>query len=97
MKQVLGIVTAVVLLTGCYRLNFTNGAANGAAYDTWHHSVAFSLVEVSPPVEANKICSDSKWGRVTTQDTPVTAIAGSIDYAIALDIWDPQMVTVQCK
>ena len=97
MKRLIGLLAALTLLTGCYRLHFNSGDAKGAAYDSWHHNIAFSLVEVSPPVEANKMCSESKWARITTQDTVVTAIAGGVDLFIGIDLWDPQMVQVQCK
>ena len=80
------MLIASVLLSGCYRLSFTNGSTCGPAYDVRHCRIAFRVVEVGPLVGANNVCSKGKWTQGTTQDTPVTAISASIDLVVGIDV-----------
>ena len=105
MKNILSIIAAAALLTGCSVMHFQNGTveAEGRPVEKWHHNVAYSLMEVSKPVDLKELCADKKWSMITTKETFVTGLAGSADNALTgilvpggIDIWDPQMVEYTC-
>ncbi|MEJ2044934.1 MAG: hypothetical protein P8X74_22660 [Reinekea sp.] len=85
----------VVAISGCSTITFTNGqpAASDEQYSQWHHNLAYSLYEYSPPVAPDKECTGD-WSSVTVEHDVITVIAGSVVLGGAL--WDPWMVTINC-
>jgi hypothetical protein len=100
--------TAGLILSGCSVMHFQNGSVepSGKTIESWHHNVAFSLLEVSKPLDMKTLCAENggKWSMITTKETFVTGLAGSIDDIVtgallkrtSLDLWDPQMVEYAC-
>lgn len=97
--KTVGALTLVAAVTGCSTIEFTNGeAVSNEQYSVWHHNLAYSLYEYSPPVQPTAFCDDG-WSKVTVEKDLVTAIAGSIDESLtfgAVDIWDPWAVSINC-
>ena len=92
-------VIVISILSGCSTIVFTNDTESSMEqYGQWHHNVAYSLYELSPPVQPNDFCKTG-WSEVKVEKDVVTAIAGSIDSAVSFgfaDIWDPWAVTISC-
>ena len=86
-------------VSGCSVMHFTNGKAKGTtSVSKWHHNVALALFEVSDPADPGKMCGGKNWTQITTKDTFVTAIVGSLDNSMGgLELWDPQVVEVACE
>ncbi len=59
-------------LTGCYKINYTNGADFNSKADSvkWHHTAAAGIVELSQPVPLDHICPNG-WGRVHHERSPL--------------------------
>lgn len=91
--KILSLVS-VALLTGCSVMHFQNGPVKpeGRTVEKWHHSLAYKLYELSPPLDMSTLCADKSWSVVTTKETVVTGIAGMVGGAI----WNPQMVEYTC-
>jgi hypothetical protein len=97
---------AALLLCGCSVMHFQNGAVEpeGRPVESWHHNVAFSLLEISPALNMKSLCKDGKWSMITTKETFITGLAGSADDIVTagalkgngIDVWDPQMVEYSC-
>lgn len=100
MKNLLSLTCVVALLCGCSVMHFQNGpvAPEGRPVERWHHNVALSLYEISPPLDMNALCKDKQWSVVTTKETVVTGLAGAVVNSVAFgaSIWDPQMVEYYC-
>lgn len=88
-------------LSGCSTIIFSNdNASSTVEYKEWHHNVAYSLYEISEPVNLDRYCEDD-WSEVVVEKDLVTAIAGGVDEAVTafvggVDVWDPWAVTVRC-
>lgn len=94
-------LTTGLLLSGCSVMHFKNGPVekSGAPMEKWHHNVAYSLYELSGPLDAKTLCSQTgNWSMITTKETFVTGLAGSAVNTVAygVNIWDPQMVEYTC-
>jgi hypothetical protein len=100
---------ATLILTGCSVMHFQNGQVEpaGRLHEQWHHNVAYSLYEVSKPLDMKALCPENggKWSMVTTKETFITGLAGQADDVITagllkgaggVDLWDPQMVEYTC-
>ena len=86
-------LASALVFSGCSTIVFTNDASTAVEQiDSWHHNVAFSLYEVTPPVAANSLCKNG-WSEVKTEKTVINAIAGSLTGG---EIWDPWTVSVRC-
>jgi len=98
MKTLASLIAAATLLCGCSVMHFQNGdvAPEGRPIEKWHHNVAYSLYELSKPVDMKTLCADRSWSMVTTKETLITGLAGSADSFIYVDLWDPQMVEYYC-
>ena len=90
---------SIALISGCSTIVFTNdNQASSETYGVWHHNVAYSLYELSEPLDPNHYC-DAGWAKVTVEKDLITAIAGSVDEAVTfggVDLWDPWAVTINC-
>ena len=99
LTKTLSAFAVMAAVSGCSTIEFTNGEGmSNEQYSVWHHNVAYSLYEVSPPVQPSKFCPDG-WSKVTVEKDIVTAIGGSVDEAMtfgAVDIWDPWAVSINC-
>jgi hypothetical protein len=98
MKKLAILLGTAALLSGCSVMHFKNGdvEAEGRPIERWHHNVAYSLYELSKPVDMKALCDDKQWSMVTTKETFITGLAGSADSFIYVDLWDPQMVEYYC-
>lgn len=98
--RILSIAIASLSLVGCSVMHFQNGPvqAEGRTIEQWHHNVALSLYEVSPPLNMKALCADKPWSMITTQETFATGLAGAAVNSVALgvSVWDPQMVDYTC-
>lgn len=103
------VATAGLVLSGCSVMHFQNGAVEptGRMHESWHHNVAYSLLEISKPLDMKTLCADQggKWSMITTKETFITGLAGQADEALTgallksaggIDLWDPQMVEYTC-
>jgi len=101
MKSIKALVLSSVvmaLLAGCSTIEFANTgvmSSNTEAYDYWHHNVAFSLYELSSPVNLDN-CQSGNWSSFTVEKTFISAVAGSADLFVAFDIWDPWIAELGC-
>lgn len=98
--KLMAVLLAAAGLSACSTIHFKNGAqaANKAAYEEWHHNAAFSLVEISQPIDLAAKCNGKNWTEVTTQKTFLNGLAGSIDTIIVgVDLWEPYTVTYTCS
>jgi hypothetical protein len=66
----------LVSLTGCYKINYTNGSEFNSKADAiqWHHSMADGIVEISQPVALDAICPGG-WGRIHHERSPLNLLA----------------------
>lgn len=90
---------AALVLAGCSTIEFTQGPNPGApseAYQLWHHNLALSLYEYSPPVNLDGC--QAGWNVLIVEKDIVTAFAGSVDQAVlfGVDVWDPWAVRLEC-
>jgi hypothetical protein len=94
MKTIASILGATALLCGCSVMHFKNGSVepSGRTVEKWHHNVALSLYEVSPPLDMKALCAEKQWSMVTTKETVVTALAGTV----LSGLWDPQLAVYKC-
>lgn len=90
----LATLAFAAVLCGCSVMHFQNGPVEprDRTVDTWHHNVALSLYEISPPLNMTTLCAGKNWSMVTTKETVVTALAGMVGGAI----WDPQIASYTC-
>lgn len=101
MKNVKALVLSsvlVALLAGCSTIEFSNTSAmssNTEAYGYWHHNVAFSLYELSEPVNLDN-CQSGDWSSLTVEKDIITAVAGVADIFLFVDVWDPWAVELGC-
>lgn len=102
MTRVIYSLSVVLLLNACSVVNFQNGSLSSsepkAKVEHWRHNVVFSLIEVGSVVNPSEDCGSREWSMVTTKETFITGLAGSIDELILFgtDLWDPQSVEVSC-
>lgn len=99
LSQTIGVVLAVSVCLGCSTINFENGKAGSALYKNseWHHTVAFSLFEVSDPVDLRDRCNGKPWETVKTERTFLNGLAGMVDsLLVGVDLWEPWTVEYAC-
>lgn len=93
------ILSAIVFLVGCTKIHFDQAgpvAPDPSASQTmWHHNMAFSLVEVSTPVDLTAKCGSNGWESVKTETSFLNGLVTAIPYVSW--VWTPKTVTVQCK
>lgn len=101
MKKLIAVAALATALTGCSTMHFTTNAPMTRAPEMseWHHNAAFSLLEVSAPVNMKQRCSGDGFQIVTTQQSLVNGLAGSVDtlFAAGLDLWTPWSVSYVCN
>ena len=93
------IAALSTLCSGCSTINFDSGRTptSQEKHSEWHHTVAFSLLEASNPVDLHDRCAGKNWSTVTTKRTFLNALAGSIDSIIlGVDVWEPWTVEYVC-
>jgi hypothetical protein len=75
---------ALTNLAGCHKIFFHNGADSTTftQNEDYHHEVAIELVELSEPVDLNKMCQGQPWRTVKTERTFVNALIGIITQPI---------------
>ena len=102
MKMRTMVTSAVIMLIsclGCSTIQFENGKNHAALYTNseWHHTVAFSLLEASDPVDLHDRCNGKPWETVRTERTFLNGLAGMIDsLIIGVDVWEPWTVEYAC-
>ncbi|MBT8442605.1 MAG: Bor family protein [Gammaproteobacteria bacterium] len=88
-----------LLVAGCTKIHFDQAGPvtenPGNSQSAWHHNMAFSLVEVSQPVDLDATCGSRGWESVKTETSFLNGLVGWIPYVSA--IWTPKTVTVQCQ
>lgn len=97
-KTLMFSLIALAILAGCSTIEFTNGnaaASQNEAYGYWHHNVAYSLYELSEPVNLDN-CQNGEWSSLMVEKDIVAALAGSIDWVVLVDAWDPWTVDLTC-
>jgi hypothetical protein len=98
----LAMVACGVLVTsvGCSTIHFKNGQGSATPYENseWHHTVIFTLMEESDPVDLHNRCNGKAWDTVTTKRTFINGLAGSIDsILIGVDLWEPWTGESTCR
>jgi hypothetical protein len=107
MKKIIFVAMLASLgFTGCSVMHFKNGDVRSAGHvqERWHHNVAFSLMELSPVINLSALCPEQSWSMITTKETFLTGLAGSVDDAVtgailrfgSIDLWDPQAIEWYC-
>lgn len=95
------ILLACLALTaaGCTTIQFDNGPAtsvNKTKTAKWHHNVAFSLYELSKPVNLSEECAEKEWVSVKTEQTFINGLASTVANSFG-PIWYPKTVEIECK
>ena len=88
---------SVLALSACSTFEVGHGPepSSTEVYSYWHHNLAFSLYEASPPVNLSDCSND--WSTLVIERDLVTGLAGSIDNVIfPVDVWDPWRVRLYC-
>jgi hypothetical protein len=93
------LLAALVLSTGCYKMNYVNGSASGGspAYtEDWHHIIIFGLVELSDPIALDKVCPNG-WAKVHNERSFEN---GLVTWALSIIglgwVYGPHATTVWC-
>lgn len=100
MKQLPQLLSGAVILAalaGCSTIEYTNSAQaadSTEVYGGMHHNLAYSLYEYSQPVDLDQCSND--WASLVVEKDVITAIAGSVDSVVGVDVWDPWAVTLNC-
>ena len=100
MSRLAGFGLLSVLCAGCSTIQFQNGPSTQPREisNEWHHIAAFSLMEVSDPVDLTDRCNGKAWDTVTTERTFINGLAGMIDsLIIGVDLWEPWTVEYSCR
>ncbi len=105
-NKLLSALLAGFCLTGCSVMHFKNGQVKsaGPVQEKWHHNGIYSLVEFSPVINMNTLCQEKTWSMITTKQTFVTGLVGSVDDVATsvllpyggIDLWDPQVIEWSC-
>jgi len=94
------LVSAVIQLSACTTIHFTNGKnlKSGTKHKKWHHNVAHGLYEASEPVSIESICNKNNWVKVSTKVSPENGLAGGAVNAMMpfVELWSPKTVEVTC-
>ncbi len=71
---VLGLASLV--LSGCSTIQFVQHeqAAQSDTINRWHHSTLNGMVEISKPLNVQKICENKAWTTITTEFTFYNAL-----------------------
>ena len=88
-----------IILSGCTTIHFDKEGepSNYAvANEKWHHNVAYSLFEISSPVNLEQRCGEKEWVSVKTETSFINGIASLAGYIIPGG-WDPKTTTVACE
>ena len=98
MKSILIAIAFTFFVTGCHKMTFTQGGKTPSpeVIEQNHINLIYSLLEFSEPVNPSAKCQKQGWSSVTTQDTVITVILGSIDFIIGVDVVDFQSVEIRC-
>lgn len=92
-------LAALVIATGCYKINYTTGAPIGEDADEtiWHHRFINGMVEIKP-VEAPKLCP-SGVAKVHTEVSFVNGLANYVSALIGVPgiVYNPATVQLWCK
>jgi hypothetical protein len=99
MKSSLLLTLAAALVTGCSTIRFDSGkpASTAVKHSEWHHTVAFTLLEASDPVDMHDRCIGKPWSTIKTERTFLNGLAGSVDSLIlGVDLWEPLTVEYVC-
>jgi Bor protein len=78
------ILLILTPLTGCHKLYFHNGPVEDSYTQDprYHHEVAFELVELSDPVNLDRVCEGKEWHVVKTERTATNTLIGFITQPI---------------
>jgi len=97
--RILTPIAFMLLLSACTKIHFDQAEPvienPEQSQSAWHHNMAFSLVEVSQPVDLGAKCGSNGWESVKTETSFLNGLIGWIPYVSA--IWTPKTVTVQCQ
>jgi hypothetical protein len=88
------LVGTAFILSGCSVMHFKNGSVEttGRTVESWHHNLALSLYEASPPLNMEALCADRQWSMVTTKVTFSSGVAGMVGNSL----WSPQIAHYTC-
>ena len=105
-NMLLAATLSGLCFTGCSVMHFKNGDVKsaGPVQEKWHHNGVLSLMEFSPIINMKTLCPEKSWSMITTKDTFITVLAGSVDDVVtagvargaAVDIWNPQAIEWFC-
>lgn len=85
---------ALVALTGCYKITYTNGGPASMAPPTraeWHHRLVYGLVELEP-VAVNQVCPG---GTFTQAHTEVSLPNGIVQMIVGV-LYTPSTIQIWC-
>jgi hypothetical protein len=89
----------ILLMNGCTTIYFDQDEPvtpdPARTQSNWHHTMVFSLIEVSQPVDLQQKCGDKGWASAKTEQTFLNGLVSSIPYVSW--IWTPKTASVQCK
>lgn len=90
---------AATLLSGCYKTNYTTGAATSAdpMKEYWHHRAINGIVEFQAPIDLGAVCPSG----VARVHTEVSFVNGLVQYGVGVVVspilYNPSTVQVWCK
>lgn len=91
------ILLVTLVVAGCSTIEFvdTTQVRSFESYESMHHNLVYSLIEISDPVDLRQC--ESGWQSVVVEDSVLTVIVGNLDsFFIGIDVWDPWAVTIHC-
>lgn len=99
-------LTALLAFTmvGCHKMSFVKKDVNPGVnqYSQFHINLILGLYEFSDAVELNKMCKDTSWATLKTEQDIVTGLISFLDTALvsvtgfSFDVWHFQNVEVIC-
>lgn len=108
MKRLAMVLVLVPLsLMGCTHLRFENAAADVNAptqhSGQWHHASLYGTLELSQPIDPNRLCPDGEWHSLRTEHNALALPASLLLWPLAgpsvlsMGVWTPTRVVAECQ
>jgi hypothetical protein len=88
-------VASLLLFTACFHFRYVNTdvpAAPAAQEESWHHGLVWGIAELSPPVEATRVCPNG-WAQVEQEETFLNGFTRVLTFSI----YAPATTRVYCS
>ncbi len=95
MKRALLAVSALLALSGCFKMQYTYGpekAKGSEDVKEWQHRALWGIVELSDEVDISDVCPNGQFSRIRTK----VSVGNSITTMIFGTLYTPSTVQVWC-